>query len=267
MKKNTLLGLSLLGVLVMVVAVARKGIVKQAGHVHGAGCTHQHAHDAPVSSNNAVQSVHGMSETETSIVEYPFSASGTLNVANTNGSIVIEKHDANMLIIKSVKTTDIGHLNDIEIKISVVNGVANIETIEKNPHLREACAHGASVDYVIKVPADTVVHAKNVNGSIASVGIKNVSAHTVNGSIDTDNVEQAQLQTVSGELSASFSGSVKQSSLKSINGSVNVSLPASYQGSVATSTMNGAVQSDFPRDHNAHVHLQTMNGSIQATRS
>ncbi len=215
----------------------------------------------------SVQSVHAISETETSTTEYPFSANGTLNVNNTNGSITIEKHDADTLVIESVKTTHIGHLNDIEIKISVINDVATIETIEKNPHLKEICTHGASVDYVIKVPANTIVRANNVNGSISSTGIKNITAHTVNGSIDTDNVEQAQLETISGEVSASFSGSVKESSLKSINGSVNVSLPASYQGSVAASAINGAVHSDFPRACNAQVNLETTNGSIQAIRS
>lgn len=194
------------------------------------------------------------------ITEYPFAAHGSLNIDNTNGGIVIEKHDADTLIVESVKRAQAEHLADIEVVISVNNGVADIKTLYKKSNTN------GFVSYAIKVPASTFVQASNVNGSILTGDIKHVAANTVNGSIIANDVERAELETVSGELTASFAGVVKPSSFQSINGNIEVSLPSSYKGSVATSTMNGAVYSDFPRAQNADVSLETMNGSIRVTK-
>ena len=170
----------------------------------------------------AIESHAGAAEAESDIKSYPFASNGLLNIDNINGSIVIEKHDAETLIIESVKKARAEHLADIEIVISVDNGVAAIETLYKKPKT------SGFVDYVIKAPASTMVDASNVNGSIATHGIRHVNADTVNGSIMAHGVEQVQMETVSGELSAAFSGTVAQSSLQSINGTIEVSLPASF---------------------------------------
>ena len=256
MGNTTFIGLILLGVIAFGIGFRMNNKSSSAADAH-------QAHGCCACSHASHQSHGGAGEVESDIKNYPFASNGSLSIDNTNGSIVIEKHDANTLIIESVKKARAEHLADIEIVISVDNGVCAIETLYKKPKI------SGSVDYVIKAPAGTIVHASTVNGSIATHGIHHVNADAVNGSIMSHGVEQVQMETVSGELSAAFSGAVAQSSLQSVNGTIHVSLPASYDGSVdIRSPLNGAVRSDFPlSSEHAAIHLETVNGSIAVTRS
>ena len=61
----------------------------------GVGCSYL-IHNAP----NAISSLREMQE---DMVEYPFLPTGSLKIDNTNGSMVIRTHDANTLIVESVK--------------------------------------------------------------------------------------------------------------------------------------------------------------------
>ena len=134
-------------------------------------------------SNNAVQAVHGMSEVEVKTCEYPFPANGILNVTNAgflvNGTIVIQEHDANTLVIQSVKRTRIGCLKTVEINISIVNGVATIETIGLVSTEPGVCDYPACVAYTIKVPVNTMVQVINGNWVISSEGIETIIADDV----------------------------------------------------------------------------------------
>jgi DUF4097 and DUF4098 domain-containing protein YvlB len=70
----------------------------------------------------------------------------------------------------------------------------------------------------------------------------------VNGGIKISTTGYAEAATVNGEISARFNDAnwTKELSFKTVNGEINLDLPASLSADVEAQTMNGTINSDFP---------------------
>lgn len=142
------------------------------------------------------------------------------------------------------------------------------------------------VDFKVKVPTGVNVAAKTVNGEISAEALaSNVSVKTVNGSIKISTSGYAEAKTVNGEISARLGNVNWPGSLefKTVNGAINLDLPAAINTSVEAKTFNGAINSDFPlailnkfgkRELSGTIgaggrelHLKTLNGSINLRRA
>ena len=137
------------------------------------------------------------------------------------------------------------------------------------------------VDFTVHVPAHVGFIGKTVNGDIAANSLSgNVVTRTVNGSIKISTTGYAEAATVNGEINARFGDSSwpKSLSFKTINGEINLDLPANFSAAVEAQTMNGSISSDFPLtvtnlkgkkylkgtigSGGRELNLKTLNGSI-----
>ncbi len=112
-----------------------------------------------------------------------------------------------------------------------------------------AARGGLGESLVIQVPANTSLDLRTVNGRVDVTG--------VNGDLDVENTNASiDLKDVSGAVSAStINGSVtvglarvapdKPMSFSSLNGKVDVTLPADTKARLRLKTTNGAIFSDF----------------------
>jgi len=143
-----------------------------------------------------------------------------------------------------------------------------------------------SVEFTVRVPAGVAFLGRNVNGGIGVKGLTgNVDAQTVNGGIEIATRGIARAKTVNGSIdvvmgSTDWTGDLE---FESVNGAVQVTLPANASAHVTASTVNGGLNSDFPlmvqgRLNPRHIEgtigqggrelrLQTVNGSIELRRS
>jgi hypothetical protein len=111
-------------------------------------------------------------------------------------------------------------------------------------------AGGRDESLVIQVPVNTSVELKTVSsGHIEVTGISgDIDAECINGTVTLTNVSGSVVaHTINGSLTASLDhvASGKPMSFTSLNGKVDVTLPADTKARLRLKSTNGAVYSDF----------------------
>jgi hypothetical protein len=141
-----------------------------------------------------------------------------------------------------------------------------------------------AVDIVAHVPAGVRLVVRTVEGSVEVEGVKgNVDVHAVDGTIDLRSVSSGHARSVNGAIHASFIGAElsDDSELDTVNGSVDVVLPAAASADVAARSLNGTVSVDFPVKGDIESHaasgsigrggrklrLRSVNGPIHVSRA
>ncbi|MFN2493880.1 MAG: hypothetical protein ABR501_13455, partial [Pyrinomonadaceae bacterium] len=105
--------------------------------------------------------------------------------------------------------------------------------------------------FTIRVPAGVEFPGRTVNGEITAKSLgSNVQSSTVNGSINISTTGYAQARTLNGEISATLGDSNWPDALefKTLNGEINVNLPASLNTQVQADTFSGGISLAFPPD-------------------
>jgi hypothetical protein len=144
-----------------------------------------------------------------------------------------------------------------------------------------------SVDFTVLVPDGVKVLGATVNGDVRVSGATDeVIAESVNGRVDATTLGgpvratsvngsvEARMQTLHGATRLEYS---------SVNGSVEITLPADLKADVELTTMNGSVRSDFPilatgqidprhlrgtiNGGGIPLKIETVNGSIELRKS
>jgi len=83
-----------------------------------------------------------------------------------------------------------------------------------------------------------------------------ISANLVNGKLRaSDLAGEADLATVNGTIEANYNSltNVRDIKLKSVNGSINLTLPPSPNAEVSASAVSGGITTDFPLTVKGHV--------------
>lgn len=121
------------------------------------------------------------------------------------------------------------------------------------------------VDFTVKVPAGVRLAAKTVNGAVEADALRSdVRAVTVNGRVRVSTSGIAEASTVNGAITASM-GSTNWSDelkFKTVNGSVELTLPEGASTDVHASTVNGGISTDFPLTVHGRLVARSINGSI-----
>jgi hypothetical protein len=104
------------------------------------------------------------------------------------------------------------------------------------------------VDYTVRVPAGVRLAAKTVNGRIqADLPDSPIFAETVNGRIVLSG-KDAEAQAVNGSILAALAGvdweGVRK--FRTVNGAVDVELPAAASATVRANLLFGLITTDFP---------------------
>jgi DUF4097 and DUF4098 domain-containing protein YvlB len=106
------------------------------------------------------------------------------------------------------------------------------------------------MDFHVKVPRDTDLKVKTVNGGRVVVRGTNGSflVRNVNGDIEMDNVSgSGTARTVNGPVIVSFRQNPRENSeFKTINGNVELRFAHDLSADFRFKTFNGGIYSDFP---------------------
>jgi hypothetical protein len=185
----------------------------------------------------------------------------TLEIKGVNGGIVAEGASAGVAEVtawKRAKKSD-----PAQVKIEVVEhagGVTICAVYPSRDGSANVCAPGegghistrdndVQVEFRVKVPASVRFVGRTVNGGITATGLQaDAELATVNGGVAVETAGTARARAVNGGISAhlgraDWTGLLK---LETVNGGVEVVLPAGTNAEVEASTVNGGIESDFP---------------------
>ncbi|HYD85001.1 MAG TPA: DUF4097 family beta strand repeat-containing protein [Opitutus sp.] len=210
------------------------------------------------------------SATESFSRSAPFDPTGKVSLHNVNGDVTVETWDRNEIAIegeKNARTEE--ELKRIDLAIELLPEQANIRVrLPKNPKgIFGGKSVRGGVRFTLRIPATaTLSSIETVNGSVTISAVSGrVDAKTVNGRIETRDLQgDASLETVNGSIATKFSrvSSHQEIALKTVNGSIDVSLPPDAGLKVRSSVVNGRISSDFPIDRATSREKKKLHGTI-----
>jgi DUF4097 and DUF4098 domain-containing protein YvlB len=227
-----------------------------------------------------------LAKTEERVVHQTFSLNenGTVDLSNVNGDITIRGWDKNAVDMTATKKGRAEDLDLVEIEIDATPARLTIET--KYP--RRHRSTDVSVRYELMVPRkaelDTI---SNVNGGVEVSGVEGeIHLSTVNGSAELEGSKSSvRAISVNGSVTARLlefpaNGNVK---LETVNGSLELQIPANANANVEASSLNGSIHTDFPitvqgrflsrklqgkiGDGGTSIDLSTVNGAIDIMKT
>ncbi len=213
-----------------------------------------------------------------------------LEINGINGEIVAVPGSGDRVLVTAEKT---GRRHDpAVVKIEVRQDSDGITICAVYPGQASPCrpiglsfadrASDVEVVFHVTVPAGVNFRANNVNGAVRVRGLHGpVRARTVNGACDIQTDGSGEASTVNGAVHADVGrlAASDQLSLRTVNGSITVTMPADASAEVSGSTVNGSIQTDFPMTlagrwgprtasgtlghGGAHLTASTVNGAIR----
>ncbi len=206
-------------------------------------------------------------------VVVPYRSSGGPRIVHAslmNGGITVKRHDGQDVIVEAsahsggrpahsrdgMKRLDLNHgsgldveedNNVIEIKTNAMEEESNLViTVPANTSLKLKCLNGGDI-LVDGVTGE--IDANNLNGKVTLNHVSgNVIAHSLNGSVIVS------LDRVDASKPMSFS---------TLNGDIDVTLPADFRANVKIKADNGDVFSDFEVKPGANPHPVTEPGDAK----
>ena len=123
----------------------------------------------------------------------------------------------------------------------------------------------AKINFDVQVPRGVRFNARTTNGSVLARNLASVvEAVTTNGDVDVSTSEWASATTTNGGVRVSM-GSAKWSGelqVRSTNGSVDVTLPASAEFKLDAATTNGGIHTDFPLTVQGNYNSKELSGTV-----
>ena len=222
-------------------------------------------------------------EKHTVFTEYDFHWQGrlkagqTLEVINRNGQIEASAPAGDEVRVEGLRR---GNDDDHELFIEVVeysDGVT-ICAVHANDKTPGRCHRGgvssestrwhgnrAKINFEVQVPRGVRFNALTTNGNVLGRNLASVvEAATTNGNVEVSTSEWASATTTNGGIRVSM-GSAKWNGelhVKTTNGSVDVTLPASAEFKLDATTTNGEIQADFPITVQGSVHAKELSGTV-----
>jgi DUF4097 and DUF4098 domain-containing protein YvlB len=187
----------------------------------------------------------------------------TVEIRGVNGNIKVLPSTGDRMSVTATKHSRRGDEASVTIKvIEHANGVTicTMYPTPENAKRENECVPGGggsmstrdndvNVDYTVHVPSGAVLVAHTVNGDVDAQGLGgDVEATTVNGSVDVVTRGAARATTVNGSIRASM-GSINADEdmrFSTVNGGIDLEVPASLNANISFSSLNGEIQTDFP---------------------
>ena len=219
---------------------------------------------------------------------YALTSDGRVELDNINGAVHISTWDQNEVKVDAVKYADSKERLE-QARIDIDSGKDHLSIRTKYPDHDLTFNWGshsnpASVEYTLTVPRTARLdEIKLINGSLDVTGATGeVHASCINGRLEAHNLSgRADLSTINGHLDAKFD-QLRGSSLelKSVNGSVELTIPSDAKAEIEASTVSGGIENDFGLHVNHHryvghdlrgelgnggprIRLENVNGSIE----
>jgi Putative adhesin len=229
----------------------------------------------------------------------PLAAGRTLQVRGINGSVSAEPSEGGEFEVVATKRARKSDPDEVRIEVVRHGGGVLICAVYPNPggepntceldnnrsHVRD---NDTTVNFTVRVPAGVNFEGRTVNGKVEAERLSaDVDLKTVNGSINVSTTGLARAQTVNGSITAVLGSANWPAGLefKTVNGGIDLTLPASLSARVEAKTLNGEITSDFPMTvtgsfsrrrlsgtigsggGDRQLILETVNGSVQIRRA
>jgi hypothetical protein len=222
-------------------------------------------------------------EKHTVFTEYDFHWQGrlkagqTLEVINRNGQIEASAAAGDEVRVEGMRR---GNDDDRDLFIEVVeysDGVT-ICAVHANDKTPGRCHRGgvssesnhwhgnrAKINFDVQVPPGVRFNALTTNGNVLGHNLASVvEAATTNGNVEVSTSQWASATTTNGGIRLSM-GSAKwngELQVKSTNGSVEVTLPASAEFNLDAVTTNGGIHTDFPITVQGSFSSKELSGTV-----
>jgi putative adhesin len=228
----------------------------------------------------------------------PLPAGRTIEIRGINGNVSAEpatSGEVEVVAVKRARRSDpdevrievVRHAEGVLICAVYPNAGGEPNTCEVNSSRSHVRDNDTTVNFTIRVPAGVNFNGRTVNGEVAARNLgADVDAKTVNGDVNVSTAGLARAQTVNGSITAAMGRADWPSELefKTVNGSIELSLPASLSARVEAKTLNGEITSDFQMTVSGtfsrrrltgtiggggdrQLILETVNGSVQIRRA
>lgn len=188
---------------------------------------------------------------------YALNAGGSVELRNVNGDVRITAWDRNEVKVDAVKSARTKErMDEAQIVVEASGNRVFIKTQYPEHDLTfsdENVNNPASVEYTLMVPRGARLdRIEVVNGSLEITGAAGeVRASCVNGRLTAkDLAGDSTLSSVNSGVDASFTRMPSRLVLKSVNGTVTLTVPSDVNAEVSAKTVNGAIDNDF----GLHVH-------------
>lgn len=200
----------------------------------------------------------------------------TLEIRTVNGHISAEPASGDRIEVTAVKKWRRSDPDAVTIEVIEHEGGVTFCTLY--PGRGNHCGVGGdvsmklkdndvSVDYEVRVPRGVRFEGRTVNGGIDAIDLAGpVLATSVNGSIEVSTSGPAEAQTVNGSISASMGSARWERALKfrTVNGRIDLLLPADTGAEVSASTVNGDIDTDLPLRVRGTFGPRSIRGTIGA---
>jgi len=188
---------------------------------------------------------------------YTLTPDGRVELENINGSVRISTWDQNQVKVDAVKYGDSKErLDEAHIEIDSGKDYVSIRTTYPDHDHWGGNVNPASVEYTLTVPRRARLdEIKLINGSLDISGaLGEVHASCINGKLEAHNLAgRAELSTINGRLDARFDElPASYVDLKSVNGSVEVTIPSDSKAEIEANTVSGGIENDFGLHVNHH---------------
>lgn len=188
---------------------------------------------------------------------YALNAGGSVELRNVNGDVRITAWDRNEVKVDAVKSARTKErMDEAQIVVEASGNRVFIKTQYPEHDLTfsdENVNNPATVEYTLMVPRGARLdRIEVVNGSLEITGAAGeVRASCVNGRLTAkDLAGDSTLSSVNSGVDASFTRMPSRLVLKSVNGTVTLTVPSDVNAEVSAKTVNGAIDNDF----GLHVH-------------
>jgi len=186
---------------------------------------------------------------------------GRLEISNITGNIDVTRATGRTAEISVTKTVRRGDGTLVKAIMEESGSTVHVCTIylTRDPN-RHTCngdnnnsSRGDNVQvdmhYTVRVPGGVELVVDDVIGNVTASGTDtDVKLETVTGDISFDGSGATSLETVNGKIVARFSRADWEGSMSvnTVNGSLELTFPASLSADVKGETVNGSIESDFP---------------------
>ena len=139
------------------------------------------------------------------------------------------------------------------------------ETSKSSGRKSDVRTRDISVDFQVLVPQGVNFEARTINGDVTARSLmSNVVLRTINGSIEVTTSGYADATSINGSITAKLGNSNWTGPLNfpTINGAIEVDMPAGLSTDIEAQTLNGTIHSDFPLALEASKNAKSIRGKI-----
>lgn len=208
----------------------------------------------------------------------PLAAGRVIEVKGINGNVEATPSSSGEVEVVAVKSARRSNPEDVRIEVVHHSEGVTICAVYPNTDSRQAntCESGnrghmnvrnndTEVNFTVRVPSGVRFNGRTVNGRVEANNLTaDVDAATVNGDVEVTTTGLARAKTVNGSITAVMDRADWSDDLefKTVNGSIDVTMPASLSAEVEVKTLNGEISSDFPLTIRGTFSRRHMSGTI-----